>query len=358
MEKQLRVGIVGVGAIAVDAHIPCYAKHEQVQIAAFVDPDVERVKRYAKKFSHQTGRPEPSVFSTLQELIQANIVDAVSICTPNASHTELACLALEAGLHVLVEKPMATNVRDADRLANLARDSDKVVMVGMSHRYRDDVSVLKRFVETGELGNIYYAKTRILRRRGTPRGWFSDIQRSGGGPLMDIGVHALDLTWWLLGMPRATSVSGFLHRGVRHEDVDFVATWTSLSQENQHNEVYTTEDFASAFIRFENGTVLQMEVSWELHGSEDDALKVELYGEKGGLSLDPLRYFTTKHGVLTTTELKARVGSLHQNEIDHFVQCVTSGARPISDAAQGRDVVEMLQAISESSNQKREIRFS
>ncbi|GMA62775.1 Gfo/Idh/MocA family oxidoreductase [Alicyclobacillus fastidiosus] len=353
--SKLRVGIIGVGSIAKVAHLPSYAKRDDVDVVAFADPEHERVVEEARTFANVAKCPEPVVYADAAQMLENETLDAVSICTPNSSHVGLAIEAARRGVHVLLEKPMATNLEEAKQLAKISEESGKVLMVGMSHRYREDVELMKRYVDGQDLGDVYYAKTRILRRRGTPRGWFTDLQIAGGGPLMDIGVHALDLTWWLMGCPVASRVNGYLRRGIGHDQLDYIHAWKASSSGNEHNEIYTTEDFASAFIRFQNGCVLQMEVSWSLNGPQDDALKVELFGTKGGLSLDPLRIYTTNHHALTEFVPTVGMGPFYQREIDHFIRCVKSGSAPCSDAAQGLEIVKLLTAISKSSDEGREI---
>ena len=345
----IRVGVIGVGSIAQMAHLPHYASRSDVQVVAFADPEVERVSGVAEKFARDHGGRAPAVYKTLTDLLERTPVDAVSICTPNCYHAQLAMEALEHGVHVLLEKPMTVTKEDADRLTSLAERTARVLMVGMSHRYRDDVSAIKRFVDAGELGEIYYAKTRILRRRGTPAGWFTDLAVSGGGPLMDLGVHALDLAWWLMGQPQVAEISGFLRQGIGNEPVDFVSRWQSSAAGNEENDVYTTEDFASAFLRFKNDMAMTMEVSWALHGDEDDALKLDIFGTKGGISLSPLHFYSSAHGVLTATNLPVAQGKLYETEIAHFLTCVRTGQTPRSDVWQGQAVVHMLQGILQSS---------
>jgi predicted dehydrogenase len=355
--SKVRVGVVGVGSIAQMAHLPHYAKDAEVEIVALADPETERVGEYARSFPGQFDRPEPRVFDSLAAMAGAlgSQIDAVSICTPNLSHVELAREALAAGWHVLLEKPMGTVVTDVEELVSIAERSGKMLMIGQSHRYRDDVEAIKRFIDAGDLGAIYFAKTRILRRRGTPSGWFTDLSRSGGGPLMDIGVHALDLTWWLTGARKPLTVSGFLHRGIGQDHPSFVRRWTAQMAGNADNEIYTTEDFAAGFIRLEGGLALEMEVSWALNGPEDDALKVEIFGSKGGVSLDPLRFYGMSHGILTTTTPTVGPGSLYEREISHFLTCVRTGRKPLSPPEEGLQVVRMLAALGESSNLGREV---
>ncbi|MCY0902293.1 MAG: Gfo/Idh/MocA family oxidoreductase [Firmicutes bacterium] len=352
---EICVAIIGVGSIAKLAHLPNYAKAEHVRVVGFVDTDVERARAVAASYAAEYHVAAPTVADTLAGLLAQTQVDAVSICTANVSHAALAVEALEAGLHVLLEKPMTVSLEQAQRLRKVAAAAGRVCMVGMSHRFRQDVEVLRRFIEAGELGEIYYVKTRILRRRGTPAGWFSDAAHSGGGPLMDIGVHALDLAWWLAGTPPIRTVSGMLCKAIGHDALDFVQRWESSASHNADNAIYSTEDFASAFLRFDGGMGMQMEVSWSLNGPEDDALKLDVFGSRGGISLDPLQFYHTSHGVLAAQSLSVPMGDLYAREIEHFLSCIRTGETPVCDVAQGEAVVEMLEMIAHSSALGREV---
>lgn len=353
--QRVRVGIVGLGSIAEALHIPGYLKNPQAEIVAVADPDPANRERAREALTERSGRPVEA-FADLPGMLARAEVDAVSIGTPNATHVDLAVEAIAARRHVLLEKPMAVTLEGAERLRAAAERSDRIVMIGQSHRYRDDVTALKRFVEAGDLGRIYHAEARILRRRGYPTGWFTDQALAGGGPLMDIGVHALDLAWWMMGRPEPTRVSGHLARAIGGDGIDFVDRWTSRMPYNQDNAVYTTEDFATALIRFETGATLQLTVSWSVNGPEDDSLGVNLYGERGGLTLDPPVVYGSAHRVLTNTALPVSMGRLYQNEIDHFIDCVLRDREPRSPVADGYTVARMLVAITESSAEGVEVR--
>lgn len=352
--QPIRIGIVGAGAIAEHAHLPGYLKNAGAAIVAIADPVEANRTAAAKIVEDKTGEPVKT-FASLTDLLAKASVDAVSIATPNTSHIDLAVEAVEAGKHVLLEKPMAVTNESAARLVEAAERSGKVVMIGQSHRYRNDVAALKRFVEAGQLGHIYHAEARMLRRRGTPTGWFTDKELAGGGPLMDIGVHALDLCWWMMGKPDPVRVSGNLIRGIGKDDVDFIGRWTSKMPHNQDNAIFTTEDFATAFIRFQDGATMSLTVSWELNGPDDDGLKVSLYGTAGGITLDPPVFYSTQHHVLTNTQIPVKPGPLYQNEFDHFIECVREGKTPRSPVADGHTVARMLVAIDESARSGHEV---
>mgnify|MGYP000975250748 FL=1 len=187
--KKVRIGVVGVGTIADGAHLPEYARHSQVELTAIADTNLERAKTIAEKYNI------PNVYDNAETLIKSGQVDAISVCTWNVSHVPIAKLAVENGIDVLVEKPLGLSYAETKELASLVKEHERIGMVGMTHRFRNDARVLKRFVDSGDLGDIYHVRAQILRRRGTPTGWFVDNKYSGGGPLMDIGVHVLDLAW-------------------------------------------------------------------------------------------------------------------------------------------------------------------
>ena len=225
----------------------------------------------------------------------------------------------------------------------------------MTHRYRNESRALKDLIDGGALGNLYYVKAKILRQRGTPTGWFTDKAKSGGGPLMDIGVHALDLAWWLAGQPEAKSVTGQLIKGIGNYQTKMQSRWRSRVPYNQDPEIFDVEDFAVALIRFTNGVVLSLEVSWALNGPQDDELTVQLFGDRGGVSLAPLALYTENNGILLESEISVQRNRPFETEIDHFIQSVQKRTTPISSIEQGAKVVQMLEAITQSSEEGREV---
>ena len=352
--ESIKIGIVGTGAIANAAHIPSYLKNPHVDIVAIADTDPAIRAEVQGKLAEKTGHPV-AAFAEAADLFAGGVVDAVSIATPNRSHVELAAAAVKSGHHVLLEKPMAFTREDADHLRAAAESSDRVVLIGQSHRYRDDVTALKRFADGGALGHVYHAEARLVRRRGTPTGWFTDRAWAGGGPLMDIGVHALDLAWWLMGKPDPARASGRLTRAIGADPVDFSGRWRAKMPHNQDNAIYSTEDFATALIRFQDGATLSLIVSWTSNGPQDEGLKVNVYGDRGGLQLDPPTIYSTAHHVLADTVLPVKMGALFQNEIDHFVECIRGHQSPLSPVADGHTVARMLVAIAESSERGQEV---
>jgi predicted dehydrogenase len=341
--STLGIGVIGAGNIA-QFHLLGYAANPDVEIVAVADLVVERAEARAVEFG------AASAYASADELLADPAVDAVSICTRNDSHVELAIAALRAGKSVLVEKPMAKTVADAEALVAAEAASDGVLQVGYVRRWSTNAQVLKRFVDAGDLGAIHYAKATCLRRAGNPGGWFADRAISGGGPLIDIGVHFIDLAWWLMGMPSVTSVTGFTSDRIGNRgNIEGLTRWKSSDYDASKNSV---EDLAGALVRFDNGAVLAVDVSYSLHGRDEIGLKV--YGDRGGAELEPeLLVFTEQHDTIVnvTPQIDSSTFEMEagfQNEIDGFVSAVRNGTPSAVPAAHGLEMTRILTAIYES----------
>ena len=266
-QKKLRCGVVGLGMGC--AHVNGYRTHPQAEMAAVADIDPIRLKEIGGDALHVEKR-----YPTLTEMLKNEQLDVVSIATPNKFHAPLTIEALEAGCHVLCEKPMAMSVREAEEMIKTARRVNKRIMIDFSYRTSEQSVALKKAVEAGTLGDIYYARTQWLRRRGAPlgtQGWFRRQELSGGGPLLDLGVHRLDLALWLMNYPKPVWVMG--------------STYNHLAQKlrAQDGHQYDVEDLAVALIKFENGATLELEASWLSNIKENELMSTRLLGTKAGL---------------------------------------------------------------------------
>lgn len=348
--STLGIGVIGAGNIA-EFHLLAYAANPDVEIVAIADVAVDRAEARATQFGATTA------YGSVEELLADPAVQAVSICTRNDTHVPLAIAALEAGKSVLVEKPMARTVADAEALVAAEAASDGILQVGYVRRWSTNAKVLKSFVDAGDLGEIYYAKATCLRRAGNPGGWFADKSVSGGGPLIDVGVHFIDIAWWLMGMPKVRSVTGFTFDLVGNRgNIESLSRWKSADYDASKNSV---EDLAGALVRFENGAVLSIDVSYSLHGR--DEIGVKIHGDKGGAELEPeLQVFTEQHDTIvnvspqidsTTFEMEAGF----QNEIDGFVSAVLGGTESAVPASHGLEMTRILAAIYESAETGHEV---
>lgn len=348
--STIGIGVVGAGNIA-EFHLAAYAANPDVEIVAVADIAVDRARARADQFG------AASAYASVEELLADPAVDAVSICTRNDTHVQIAIAALEAGKSVLVEKPMARTVADAEALVAAEAVAPGILQVGYVRRWSTNATVLKTFVDAGDLGELYYAKATCLRRAGNPGGWFADRSVSGGGPLIDVGVHFIDIAWWLMGMPTVVSVTGFTSDRVGDRgNIENLTRWRSSDHDASGN---TVEDLAGAVIRFDNGAVLNVDVSYSLHGR--DEVGVRLYGDRGGAELEPeLLVFTEQHDTIVTlapqidsTTFEMEAG--FQNEIDGFVAAVRDGTRSAVPATHGLVMTKILAAIYESAASGHEV---
>lgn len=279
MTDKLRVGIIGSGGIAEGAHAPGYkALPDDCELVACCDVRPERAEAFAERFDLAHW------YTDYRELLALPELDAVSVCTPPFMHRDATVAALDAGLHVLCEKPMAMNVAEAQDMVAAAERAGKVLTIGHQQRFSPAAQAVKRAVDAGELGDIYYAKTAALRNRGAPTwGVFHIKQLNGGGPLIDIGVHALDVTMWLMGSPRPVAVFGATYMALAHRP----GLQNRMGTINI--EEYDVEDLAAALVRFDNGATLMLETSWLLQMTERGASYTQLFGTEGSARLDPFQ---------------------------------------------------------------------
>jgi len=350
---KLKIAVIGAGSIS-SAHLSSYAKNPEVEIYAICDLVEERARSAAEKYGAS------KVYTDYRELLSDSEVDAVSICTWNNTHVEISIAALDAGKHVLCEKPMSTEIDKALALQEAVKRSGKLLQVGFVRRYSGSAKVLKQFIDSGDLGDIYYAKASILRRLGNPGGWFSDVERSGGGPLMDIGVHIVDLCWYLMGRPKVKSVTGntYTKLGNRSniKNLDFYKAADYDASKN------TVEDLANALIRFENGASLFVDVSFTLH-TKQSVSSVTLYGDKGGAEVEPdFVIVSEKHDTILNMTPQIDYPGFNmeegfQNEINHFVNCCLGRAELISPVEDGVEITKILCGIYESSKTGKEVLF-
>ena len=349
--KKIKIGIIGVGSIS-NEHIQAYLKNPNVELYAFCDINEKQLKLMSEKYG------VTRTFTDKDEMLALPELDAVSVCAWNSEHAPCTIAALNAGKHVLCEKPMATTVEEAIAMKEAAERNGKLLQIGFVRRFGNDCAVLQDFIQKDFLGEIYYAKATYLRRNGNPMGWFGDKSRSGGGPLIDLGVHVIDLTRYLMGNPKPVSVFGvtFHKLGNRSELKDKKA-YVSVSATD--HDICDVEDMATAMVRYDNGAVLSVETSFSLNLKKEKGT-IELFGTKGGAKLDPeLELYTELNGYMSDVSLCAPTAlsfdGLFQQEIDHFVDCVLNGTPCKAPAQDGIDIMRILHAIYESAETGHEV---
>jgi predicted dehydrogenase len=350
---KLKIGVIGAGSIS-DLHFQSYANNEKVEIFAVCDLNEQRAVEKKNKYHAEV------TYTNYEDLLKDPQIEAVSICTWNNTHAEIAIAALNAGKHVLVEKPLCKTVEEALKVEEAVKRSGKVLQVGFVRRFGTNTSVLKSFINSGDLGEIYYAKASILRRLGNPGGWFADKERSGGGPLIDIGVHIIDLCWYLMGKPKVKSISGNTYSKLGNRaNIKNLSFYQAADYDPSINKV---EDLANALIRFENGASLMIDVSFTLHVKKDETY-VKIFGDKGGAEIEPeLVIVTEKNNTILNAQpqidsLSFDFNHAFQNEINHFVSCCQGEEHTISPVEDGVELMKILCGIYESSETGKEISF-
>ena len=284
--KHMRAGIIGCGGIANSKHLPAIKKQGKIDMVAFCDIIEER----AVKAKEEYGTEDAKVFTDYKELLKMDL-DAVYVTTPNREHSFISIDAMKAGKNVMCEKPMAKTSEEAKAMLDTAKETGKILTIGYQNRYRSDSTYLKRTCENGDLGEIYYAKGHALRRRAVPTwGVFLNEEEQGGGPLIDIGTHALDLTLWMMDNYEPDTVMGSVYKKLGNQ------TETANAWGDWNPEEYTVEDSAFGFIKMKNGATIVLESAWALNTLDVDEAKTSLCGTKAGADMkDGLRINRVKY---------------------------------------------------------------
>lgn len=354
MNEKKKLGVVGTGNIFKDSHLSAWMEHPEIEVVAVCDTNYER----AMQIGEQMGVSR--IFTNYKELLQLEEIDMVDICTPNLYHSEIAIASLNAGKHVFCEKPDAVSPFEAQKMADSASANGKLLMVMRNNRFAPASQFLKRFADEGHMGDIYTGRCGWVRRRGIPGkgGWFTTKELSGGGPLIDLGVHIIDLAMWIMGNPKPVAVSGATYTKFANNEIS--DSIHSSFGEKKADGIFDVEDLAIGFIRFENGATLQIEFSWASNIGEEMSF-VELRGTKAGASLKKgeLQIFSEVAGQLTDTTpiIKNRQVKQHTENIKHFVDCLQGRAEPTILPEHGVDMIKILSAIYESAEAEREIQL-
>lgn len=349
-EQRLRLGIIGAGNIG-NVHMEVFGKlPEDVELAAVTDVYLPLAESRAKQ--HNIGK----VYAASDELLADPRIDAVVIAVSNEWHAPIAVKALQAGKHVLLEKPMAIHLQAAKEIVKAQKESGKIVMIPHQLRWESVAMQVKEQAAKGALGSIYHAKAGWLRRKGIPGWgtWFTQMNKSGGGPLIDIGVHMLDLSLYLMGNPRPVSVFGstYAEFGPRKRGI---GTWGKPDWQG----IYDVEDLATALIKLDNGATLQLDVSWAALIDTDNQPYVHLLGSEGGASLRGSNGKLMSEQFDREVDVELSVPSDDEGSrirmSRHFVECVRENREPITSVMSGYTNNLILDAIYESSRTGREV---
>jgi len=344
--RRIRVGIIGAGGIA-NYHAKCYMQVPYVKLVAVADVVEEKAQKFAKAW----GIPEENVFTNHKDMLDSVELDAVSVCTPHAFHASISIDCLKAGVHVLVEKPMATSGDEAYEMWKTSLETKKILMVAFQTRYDPELRAAREIVQSGALGKIYYGETTCYggRRRGIPGESFTRKDTARGGVLLDLGCYSIDNAMFILGHPRPVSVSAITASAIGTQEEAVVKDgWI------WNPKAFEVEDFVAAFIRFENGLVLVLKDSWAMHAN---TLGTTFFlGTKGGLKLWPLEVYRDEWGYMVDIKLHElpKVNSFLR-KIEEFSRAVRDGLPSPIDP---REIVieqYIIDAIYESAKKHKEV---
>ena len=331
---KLRAGVIGLGMGK--GHIKGYQSHPGVEVVAIADLDPVRLHDRADEFKIKT------LYDSGEEMLKKEKLDVVSIATPNDSHKRLTVAALAAGCHVMCEKPMALNAAEGRAMLAAARKAKKRLMIDFSYRFTEQSYALKQQVDSGVLGEIYFARTIWHRRRGVPGwgGWFGTKAISGGGPLIDLGVHRLDLALWLMGYPTPEWVMGSTYNSIATASV------------KAEGKPFDVEDLAVALIKFTNGATVELEASWAANIKERELMETRLLGTRGGLVQRnknegyefEAELYVERNGCQFDMALHPPVPAV-KSAMYHFADCILNKTPHTATGEEGVRVMELLDAV-------------
>ncbi len=345
MKSKFKVGIIGAGGIARSVHMAGWKDIPDAEVVAVADVDEARAQAFAAEFGI------PHAFSSFKKLLQLGL-DAVDICTPNRVHTPAVVAALESGKHVLCEKPLAVSTAEVRKMGAAAARKKRLLMTAQHQRFSDMAVSLKHFVDAGNLGQVYHARVHALRRNFLPTSpGFIDSSLSGGGPCMDIGVHALDLAMWLMGFPEPVRVTGTARINFAKGNT-IPGGWGEWDRKR-----FDVEDFASGFVHFDNGATMVLEASWLQHQRENEDMSCRLYGAAGSVAWPSGEYATATNRALHDGVLKAAPGQKkpHTAEIHAFHNAIVNGKPSPVPWTESIKVIAILEGIYKSQKTGREV---
>ncbi|MBE7466025.1 MAG: Gfo/Idh/MocA family oxidoreductase [Planctomycetes bacterium] len=344
--KKLRVGFVGAGGIA-GTHANNYQNMPDVEIVAASDVSEKGLKAFQEKYK------VPQVFTDWKQMLKECELDAVSVCTPNFLHCEPTIGALNAGCHVLCEKPLAMSAAEGRRMLAAAKKNKKQLVIAFQFRFDGKTQALRRAYDEGFFGKVLYVRVKAIRRRGIPNwGVFGRKELQGGGPLIDIGVHALEMAHYAVGAPQPQSALGFTWTYLGNKPSNTACSWP-----NWDWKTYTVEDLAVGTIRTKNGPVFHLESAFVAH-TDQEGMDFTIFGEKGGAQWSTTSLYHDHAGMMvnsTPAFVAKRDGFVHK--MRHFVDVCQGKCKTEAPAEHGLMVQQMLDGIYASAKQGKEVKI-
>jgi len=347
--KKLRYGLIGAGSNAERKHLNNYMTLPNVELISICDVNIENAQRLAKKYNIS------KVYGNYEEMLNNEDLDIVSVCTPNYLHAEISTYALSKGVNVHCEKPLAVNAGEAQKIVDAKNLSGKKVMVGLNNRFTNEAVFLKKYIEAGYLGDIYQVKAGWIRRSGIPgRGtWFTNKDCAGGGVMIDLGVHYLDLALFLIGMPQPSYITGAIHRNFTE-----TTTRNRNGYQGNPNGIFNVEDTAVGFIGLQNGVTVNFEFSWASN-IEKDKTFIEILGTKGGVSLinGELKIHSELLDTCVDISPVLNPNIKLKNEFEHFVNSILTGEELIAPAEHGLYMMDIIDQFYKAASQSEPVFF-
>lgn len=339
LSRKLGIGVIGLGIGK--WHLESYLAIPEVKVAAVCDIDEEKLRSAVTRYGIA------KIYKDYEEMCQSSSIDAVSICVPNHMHAPVAICALENGKHILCEKPLSSSLVEGKKVLEAANKHPELkAMMAMKFRFNKDSIYVKDMVESGKLGEVYYGFSTYLRQLGgIPKmgTWFTKKKQAGGGPLIDNGVHFLDLIWWLMGCPIPTAAFGKTYAKFGPYGKG-AGGWKG----EPSPEVFDVEDLALGTISFDNGASVMLDNAWATF-VEKEVIGMRLCGTEGGATLWPFRISYEEDG-----QIVSKIPDLEniesKSQFQHFVDCILSDEQPISTIGQGVAILQMLDAIYRSAD--------
>ncbi len=348
---KIKVGVIGCGTIANIAHIPSYMNNDDVEIKYFCDIIKERADEAVEKYGCGTA------ILNYEEILNDEEITAVSICTPNDCHAKISIAALNAGKDVLCEKPAARTYEEAQKMKEAQNKTGKILNIGVVNRFNDGVNKIKELIEQGELGNIHHVYVSFRSHRSIPGlgGAFTTKDISGGGVLIDWGVHFFDIVMYCCGDPKPLTVSAeqFSVLGKNIDDYVFTNMWAGPATKGG---IYDVDDSVTGMVRTD-GPIITFNGAWAQNIGENE-MYIDFMGDKGGIRLQygaAFKLYSTKNNMLSTTEFAYQTNDHFQNEIDAFVKCIKTGEKLPSHIDTVILTSKMMQAMYDSAQSHKEI---
>lgn len=347
--KVYRYGCIGAGSIAIHKHLKGYNALDNIEVVAICDVSEKALENIKEQY------PNINTYKNHNEMFKKENLDIVSVCTPNKFHKEYTIDALEAGINVHCEKPIAMNEQEAKDMVDVKNRTGKHLMLGLNNRFTNQASFIRQYIKDGNLGDIYYVRCGWRRRRTIPKigGWFTDKNLSGGGPLIDLGVHFIDLTLHFMDYPNPVSVSASTYKKFANSHCKNLHLPKGIGDYD-----YNIEDLATGFIRLDNEATISFEFSFAMNNEKEEYF-YELFGDKGGVSFKngQLKIFTEINDTVVDIIPNTKYPTADLNEFAHFIEVIEGKTPCLSKPEDGIKMMKIIDATYESATKKKEVSF-